>query len=93
MNWTVRRKLTASAGFALFATDLLLYWSAILRTPHIDPTSAEFFIHFLGGISLNFVALVLASFGVGWKRTTVLLSGVALAYFWISYIGIEVMKH
>jgi uncharacterized membrane protein YccF (DUF307 family) len=93
MNWTAHRKPLANTGFVLFAADLLLYGSAISRTPHIDPTSPEFITYYTGGIVLNVLALILASFGSGWKRTTVLLSGLALTYLWISYIGIETMKH
>ena len=93
MNWTARRKPIFFSGLALFTLDLLLYAAALLRTPRIDPTSTEFFVYFFGGIALNLVALPLSCFGSGWKRTTVLLSSLALAYCWISYIGIEVMKH
>jgi len=42
---------------------------------------------------MNVVALVFVCFGMGWKRITVLLVGLAVAYLWVSYIGIEVMKH
>jgi hypothetical protein len=93
MNWSKRRPLLFLSGFALLIVDLLLYAAALLRTPHIDPTSAEFFIYFIGGIAMNIVALTLVCFGSGWRRTTVILVALAVAYLWISYIGIEVMKH
>jgi hypothetical protein len=93
MNWTAHRKPLANTGFVLFAMDLLLYLSAILRTPHIDPASPEFFTYYTGGIVINVLALILACFGSSWNRTAVLLSGLALTYLWISYIGIETMKH
>jgi len=93
MIWNKHRGTIANVGYVLFVADLLLYWSAILRTSHIDPTSAEFFIYFIGGIIINVVALILGCFGIGWKRTVVLLSSIALFYLWISYIGLEIMKH
>lgn len=93
MNWTQHRALIANVGYILFVIDLMSYWSATLRTSHIDPTSIEFFYYYLGGIFINLVELILSCFGSGWKRTIVLLSSLALAYLWISYIAIETMKH
>jgi hypothetical protein len=72
---------------------LLLYAAALQRTPHLDPTSVEFFIYLFGGMGINILALAFVCFGTGWKRTTVLLVTLVVAYLWISYIGIEVMKH
>ena len=81
------------SGLSLLTVDLLLYASTLLRTPNIDPTSVEWFIYFYGGIGINIVALVFTCFGTGWRRVTVLLVGLVVAYCWISYMGIEIMKH
>ena len=50
MNRSERRPLLFLLGFALLTVDLLVYAAALLRTPHIDPTSVEFFIYLFGGI-------------------------------------------
>jgi hypothetical protein len=93
MNRSTLRPLLFISGFGLLTVDSLLYAAALLRTPSIDPTSVEFFIYLFGGIGMNVVALAFACFGTGWRRITFLLVGLAVAYLWISYIGIEVMKH
>jgi hypothetical protein len=93
MDRSQRRTLLFNSGFALLVVDLLLYAVALLRTPNIDPTSIEWFVYFYGGIGLNIVALIFACFGTGWRRITMSLVGLVIAYLWISYMGIEIMKH
>jgi hypothetical protein len=93
MSWSERRPLLYRSGFALLMVDLLIYAAALRRTQDIDPTSLEFFIYLFGGILMNIVAFIFVCFGTGRKRITTMLVGFVVAYLWISYIGIEVMKH
>jgi hypothetical protein len=93
MDWRKRRKPVFVTGCGFFVFDAALYAIALYRAPYIDPTSAEFHVYFFGGISFPIVALVLGCFGTGWERPTVMFATIALGYLWISYIGIEIMKH
>ncbi|HEX4155608.1 MAG TPA: hypothetical protein VHY48_08350 [Acidobacteriaceae bacterium] len=92
-NSDARRKQLFHSGCWLFALDIVLYAAAELRTPHIDPTSPEFFIYPFGGFLLTLVAIVLIFFGSGWKRVAALVSALVVAYLWISYIAFQTMVH
>jgi hypothetical protein len=88
-----RRKQLFHSGCWLFALSIALYAAAELRTPHIDPTSPEFFIYLFGGLAMALVASVLLFFGSGWKRIATLAPTLVIAYLWISYIAFQVMLH
>ncbi|HZL27577.1 MAG TPA: hypothetical protein VFC39_13710 [Acidobacteriaceae bacterium] len=80
-------------GLLLLIADIVLYAVAEVRTPKIDPTSTEFFLYFWGGILLAAISLLLLLFGRGKKRWIPSIAGIVILYLWISYVGLEVMKH
>lgn len=80
-------------GRWILMIDALAYILALLRTPHIDPTSFEFSAYLWGGMPLCIAALLLLSCGTGKWQTLLVVIDLIGMYLWLSYIGLQIMTH
>jgi Ca2+/Na+ antiporter len=93
MTFKESRPKLYTLGCAFLLITSLGYVLASLRTPHIDPTSFEFFAYFFGGAFFAFLGALFCLLGVGRWRPLVVFVTLVVLYLWFSYITFQIMLH
>ena len=93
MTYRESRPRLYTLGWSFLLITSLEYVLASLRTPHIDPTSYEFFLYFFGGVLFALASLLLILLGVGQWRVLLTFAALIALYLWFSYIAFQVMLH
>jgi hypothetical protein len=93
MTFRESRPRLYSLGWSFLLIASFGYVLASLRTPHIDPTSYEFFSYFFGGALFALAAFLLILLGLGRWRALLTLIALIVLYLWFSCIAFQVMLH
>ena len=93
MNRIVQmRENLVAVGWLLLLLAIPVYLLAISRSPRLSGTSIELGFYIWGLCLMVFGSLVCAAFGTGRRRVLLAVASLIVAYLWISYTGMEIMR-
>jgi hypothetical protein len=86
------RENIVPVGWLLLLLAIPVYLIAISRSPHLSGASIELGFYMWGLCFMVFGSLACAAFGTGRRRAFLAVASLVVAYLWISYIGMEIMR-